>query len=200
MANTIAPAGASPVRSITGASWTGATNLYFIPQADGSQYQQGDFVGVAGGADANGVPAIAKASVAGNYRGILTGALLTYPGPSLAATALNYTTQIVPAVKAQGYYAMVMDDPNILCVLQDDGAVALTAAAIGMNASIVVANPTGLSQVSGTTLGTASVATTSTLTVKIMGLSPEPNNTIGKYANWLVKINTHDLVGATTGI
>ncbi len=202
MANIQAPYGLQAVRALGASPYTGALNCYYIPSTDGSQYQPGALVGIAGGSDPTGFfPAVAKAAVSGYYRGVIAGVLLAAPGnPSLVGTNLNYTNQIIPAVKAQGYYVLVDDDPDLIFRIQDDGLTALTASAIGQNANVTVANPSGASMVSGTVLTTASVASTSTLTLKIISLEPAPGNVFGAYANWLVRINMHDLNGAAPGL
>ena len=201
MANLNAPRGFVPVRYLNGAAWNGATNLYFIPQADGSVYSPGDAVKSAAGGDANGVPAIAKAAGTDTLRGVITNILVAAPNnPSLVGTTLDLTTLQAPATKAKGYYALVVDDPAVLFEIQDDGASALTATACNKNASFTVANPTAPQQNSASVLGAATVNTTQALNLRILGLAPRDDNAFGVNARWLVKINQHELEGNTAGV
>lgn len=201
MANLNAPRGFVPVRYLNGAAWNGATNLYFIPQADGSVFSPGDAVKSAAGGDANGIPAIAKAAGTDTLRGIVVNILVAAPNnPSLVGTTLDLTTLQAPATKVKGYYALVVDDPAVLFEIQDDGASALTATACNKNASFTVANPSSPQQNSASVLGTATVNTTQGLNLRIVGLAPRDDNAFGVYAKWLVKINQHELEGNTAGV
>lgn len=201
MANKIGPRGFTPSRYLNGAAWNGATNTYFIPSTDGSMFSQGDPVKAAAGGDAFGVPAVAKAAGTDPVRGVIVGILPVAPNEaSLQATALDLTTQNIPAVKLKGYYVLVCDDPNVLFEVQDDGLAALTATACNKNASFTVANPVAPQQVSQSVLATGTIGVVNTLNLKIMGLVQRPGNEYGINAKWLVKFNLHELSGAAVGI
>lgn len=200
MANVVAPMGFQPVRSIN--MYTGQTNIYFIPSTDGSQYQIGDAVKSVAGGDPNGIPAVQKSTGAGSeyQRGVIVGVLPVQAvgNPSLQGVPLTLETINIPATKTRGYYVEVLDDPNALFEIQDDGLSALTATACNKNASFTVANPANsLIQISASVLTTASVNTTSTLPLKMMGLSQRPapggGNSLGANARWIVKFNLHEL-------
>ena len=81
----------------------------------------------------------------------------------------------------------------------DDGLNALTATSCNKNAYLTVANQTFPAQLSGSTLTTGTVATTSTLPLKIIGLVQRPNNNFGVNARWQVMINQHEFQGNTAG-
>ena len=196
MANIIQPKGFVPSRYLNGSPYNGGTNLYCIPSTDGSMFSVGDAVTTVAGGDANGIPNVAKATGTSTVRGVITGVLpVGYNNPSLVGVNLDLTLQNVPATKTKAYYVLVADDPNLLFEIMDDGAAALTATACNKNAIFVVVNPTSPAQVSASTLSAASVATTSTLNLKIMGLVQKPNNAFGINALWLVKFNLHELIG-----
>jgi len=201
MPNLVGPKGFVPSRYLNGAAWNGACNMYVIPAADTSQYGVGDAVISDANADANGIPAVAKALGTSTVRGVIVGVLLANPNnPSLVGTVLDSTIQNIPATKAKDYYVLVVDDPQVLFEIQDDGLAALTATSANKNAIFTVANPTGVQQNSASVLSTASVAVTSTLNLKIVGLAQKPNNAFGVNANWLVKFNQHELMGNTAGV
>ena len=204
MANIVGPKGLSPVRCLNGAPWTGSPNMYYIASTDTNEMGPGDAVKSAAGAaaaDANGVPGITKALGTDIMRGVIVGFLVATPNnPSLTGVNLDLTVQNIPAVKTKAYYALVIDDPQVVFEVQDDGAVALSASSVGLNANLTVANPTSPQQNSASSLATASVAVTATLPLKILGLSQKPNTAFGVYATWLVKINQHELQGGTAGV
>ena len=201
MPNIVAPSGFSPSRYLNGSAYNGAMNLYYIPAADGSIFSVGDAVMTAAGADANGIPAVAKATGTSAIRGVIQGVLVTAPGTqTLEATAMDLTRQNIPAAKAKDYYVMVVDDPDVLFSVQDDGLAALTAAAANKNATFTVANPSGAAQVSASVLSTASITALATGNLKLFGLLQRPNNAFGANATWLVKFNQHELQGNTAGV
>ena len=198
MPNVNAPRGLSPIQNADGSNWNQQANLYYIPSTDTDQYNIGDAVKSAAGADANGVPQIAKAAAGNTLRGVVVGFRVTTPD-TLSGTSLPLETLNVPATKTKDYYALVVDDPGVIFEIQDDGAVALTATAANKNANIVVANPT-FGPNSATTLNSSTVNTTQAFVLKIIGLVQRPDNAFGQYAKWRVKINQHELSGNTAGV
>jgi len=202
MANAVGPFGFRPSRYLNGAAWNGGANLYYIPSTDTNQFNVGDAVKSAANADPNGLPAVTKiTNGTDTVRGVIIGCLRQTPlNPSLVGINLDLTVQNIPATKLQNYWVLVVDDPQVLFELQDDGLSALTATAANKNASFTVANPTAPSQNSATVLNTASVNTTQALNLRIFGLIQKPNNAFGVNANWLVKFNQHELMGNTAGV
>lgn len=201
MANKIGPQGFVPSRYLNGAAWNGAANMYVIQAADASQYNVGDAVKSAANGDANGIPAVTKAAGTDVLRGVIIGVLVATPNnPSLVGTILDTTVQNIPASKLRDYYVLVVDDPQVLFEVADDGLAGLTATASNKNAVFTVANPTSPSQNSASVLSTASVATTAGLNLKIVGLAQKPNNAYGANAKWIVKINQHEMMGNTAGV
>lgn len=201
MANKVAPHGFTPLRYLNGAPWTGACNMYYIPSTDGSMFSVGDAVKSAATGDANGIPGVQKAAGTDTVRGVIIGCLNANPNdPSLVGSNLDLSLQNIPATKTKGYYVLVVDDPKVVYSIQDDGASALTATACNKNASFTVANPTSPAQVSQSVLGCATVNTTNSLNLKIMGLVQRADNAFGVNADWAVIFNLHELNGGTTAI
>lgn len=196
MANVSRPNGASPVFNGNGSPWNQQARTYWIPSTDGSQYNIGDFVKSSAGNDtATQRAKIVKATAGATVRGIVVGFL---PDPN-ALQIIN-----VPATKLHDYFALVVDDPSIIFEMTDDGVdtTKLSAtSAVGKNANFVVANPTAPSPVSATVIDSATIATTNSLPIKIIGLSQIPGNAAGAFARWLCKFNLHELsVSGTTGV
>lgn len=194
MANINTPNGFSPVLPGAGYAWNQQSTLYYIPSSDSNQYNIGDLVKSAAGSDAVTLaPQIVKITNGTDTpRGVIVG-FLTDP------TNLNIIN--VPATKAHAYYAWVVDDPNIVMEVTDDGITTanLNAAAVGLNCSFTVANPTAPSPVSASVLNSSTFATTNTLNLKIVGLKRSAGNVAAPFARWLVRFNQHEFFGNTTG-
>lgn len=206
MANPNKPAGLSPVATLSGSDWTGKGRMYYIASTDTNAYYPGDLVTLSGSGDATrGIPGITLATAGAVAVGVLMAAG-TNPdgGPYVNPNQLQLTS--VPGTKTQAYYAYVLDDPFIIYEIQEGGSgTNLTASAIGNNANILYAAPATGVAVSGTTLNNASVATTSTLNLKIMGLARRQDNnfvsgTGGGAQKWWVMINNHNYHTGVTGV
>ena len=85
--------------------------------------------------------------------------------------------------------ADVLDDPNQLFIIQNDGTSA--AANYGKNGDVVMGTGSTTTGVSGMELDTSTIANTAALNVKIVGLWDVPNNAVGANAVVVVKINEH---------
>lgn len=85
--------------------------------------------------------------------------------------------------------ADVLDDPNQLFIIQNDGTSAVTD--YGKNADIVVGTGSTTTGLSANELDTSTIATTAALNLKIVGLWDVPNNAVGANAVVVVKINEH---------
>jgi len=204
MANLNAPKGLVPSRYLDGSAWNGATNVYFIPQADTNQFNPGDAVKSAAVTDANFIPGVTKiTNGTDTIRGVMVGVLSAGPGaqPSLVGTNLDLTIQNIPATKNQDYYILVVDDPSVLFEIQDDGSAVLSTSQMSKNAAFTVTNPTSPQQNSATVLAVSSIATTQALPLRLMGaIQRADNDPTLVNAKWLVKINQHELQGNTAGI
>lgn len=95
----------------------------------------------------------------------------------------------------------VYDDPQQIFKAQADGA--LAAADVGLNVD-VTATATGTgpdSKMSNMDIDVASLAVTSTLQFRVMGLAPcGTENAFGNYAVVKVKPNNHQLAANTVGL
>jgi hypothetical protein len=192
MANVNAPFGLRPVRTLAGSPFNEQAERVFIPSTDTSAYYFGDAVTSAGSSDANGIAAITKYSGAGTLRGVIVG---FDPDPANQTS----TSMTVPATKTRGYYAMIVQDPNTVFQIQGD-ATAFAATNIGGNANLTIAAPSSIGVQSGTVLSGGSVAATSTLAVRILGLSNTQNNSFGAYAVFDVKINNSEFSAGVAGV
>jgi hypothetical protein len=187
MANADVPMGLIPVNSL-GGQYSGSCNVYFIPATDSAAVGTGCPVKYAGSADADGVATVARATAGDAVMGVVVG--------FVANKDYDSNTH---RTASTARYAIVADDPGLLCEVQEDSdGGSLAATSVGLNANLVfgtVNTTTGLSNVE---LDSSSAATTATLQVKVIGLSRRPDNEIGTNAKWIVKLNNHQH-GSHTG-
>lgn len=220
MANPAAPHGMNPVAYTNGAPWSGKANLYHIQSTDTIAYYIGDIMqlvpsaganGSTHGSDSLGIPNITGfalgAVTAGSLIGPIVGVQVAPIGTGAAGAQgqnVNLNVMNVPATKAYDYYVWVADDPNLIFEIQSDAVTTLAnATTVGENAGFTAAAPaTTFGPMSGTVLTGASLATTITLPLKVVGVPTRPNITLVSInVPLLVRINTHQYVGAgTTGV
>lgn len=200
MANTNRPSGLSPVRYLNGAPWTGGGRTYAIPTSDSTNtYAIGDPVDMAGSATTAGVPTITVHNPGAALCVGVIAAVGTAPYGSGYYNALNLNTVTAPAAKASVYYALVIDDPNVIFQVQEIGTgTALTATEVGLNCNLVTGANNGY--ISGWLLTNTTEATTSSLDVKLLGLSQIFNNAFGAYAKWDVVFNAHYFKAGATAV
>lgn len=219
------PSGLTPVKYLNGADWDGKANLYFINNADTNAYYPGDLVSPAAGLDQwSGLPTC-HLTVSGTDT-IVAGVAIAFGaspstttsnrgGPYIDPTNLTLTS--VPATKTKNYFALVVDDPNVIFEIQETGAStttsnALTYTAATKNAYFVYGAPATGVAVSGTTLdngnasGHAPAATAAApYFLRMMGLVQKIDpqlanyNSFGLYAKWLVKLNNHQFGPSVVG-
>jgi DUF917 family protein len=205
MANLNKPFGLAPHRNLAGSKFNEETTRYYIPSTDTLAYYMGDTVLSAAAGDAAGVTGIIKASLGTEtLRGVIIGVEPASQGVSLAGTALSLDVTNIPATKTRAYYAYVVDDPMCMFTVQGDAtATNQTAAKSSSNSSLTVTagSPAAPSVApSATVLNTSTIATTSSLSIKLIGLQQIPNNTYGSYSVYRAKINAHEFGNLTAGV
>lgn len=206
MPNVVAPFGLSLARTANQAGFNSQTNLYHIPSSDGSAYYVGDVVKSSANADANGVPDVVKITNGTDTpRGFIVGIYPANPsvntsdmrGPDLGLSQVS-----IPATKTRDYYVMVVDDPEAIFWVQGDSTgTNQVATNANKNASLTIAAPsTATFPVSATVINSSTIATTSSLIIRLMGLAQIPGNGFGANATWVGKFNQHELAGNTAGV
>jgi len=187
MANPNTPIGLKAVRDAGSGKETGGLNLYYHPASDATALYIGDPVVKNGSADAAGVPGCVRAVAAGPITGVVEGfvpdGVTDKAGFGAASTA---------------FYVLVRDDPSELFEIQENTGIA--AADIGLNANMTIGSGSSYTRRSGVTLDATTKATTATLALKMIGLSPKPKNDFGAYNKVLVRINNHTESAASAGI
>lgn len=171
------------------------TTEYYVPASDSTALFVGDPVIIAGGADADGVSTVTRATAASAGR--ITGVVVGFrPSPTVIAAG-GYR------LASTAEYVLVCDDPEQVFEIQEDSVGgALAAADIGLNADLVAGTGSTVSKRSGFQLDTSTKATTATLQLRILGLQRRVDNEIGANAKVLVRINLPTETGAvgSTGV
>lgn len=207
MPNLNAPSGLSPVSYRDGSPWNGQGRLYAIAAADTSGYWIGDPVKIdsTNFADANGIPYVNKATAGATCRGVIVGIGTAVPYGYQGGAYVNPSNLTLvnrpTGAQSQIYYALVVDDPNVVFAIQEDTtSTPGQAAQMTKNANFIIANPATGVNVSGVQLNSGSYATTATLNLKVLGaLQQSDNQPYTAYQKLLVCINNHDFSGGTAG-
>lgn len=179
MPNADRPRGFELVGHVSGSPHNAAINKYAVPSGDSTALFVGDAVITDGNANADGIPYVIQGTVAASLRGVVVG---FEPDPT------NLELQYRLASTERICY--VCDDPDALFEIQETGAIAATD--VSGNAEISVAAGSTVSGRSGMELDSAS-AITGAAQLRIVRLAQRADNEIGTNANWIVRINEHEL-------
>ena len=191
MANSDTATGLSPVQYLNGAPYNGQTNTYQIAAAEASgNIHVGDAVSLAGGLDATGrYQLVTKGAINGVFVGVITAVEME------TADSLPYRA----ALTLRNVH--VADDPNIVFEIQEDGDTTPIAVANGTkNASLILGTGSTTTGLSGWEIDSTTVAATATLDLLLLRLADRPDNEVGAYAKWLVRLNNHQYVDGSLGV
>lgn len=194
MANANRPTGLSPVSYLNGSPWNGQARLYSIAAGYTTKLAIGDPVVSSSTSDDHGILGIVKAADTGAIRGVIVGLGNQY-GAMIAGIGNLDITYRPGAAQTDTWYAMVVDDPNVIFEVQEGGT-PMVAADVGLNTNLTISAAGNYT--STVVLDNADKAVGATLQVKLLGLVQRVDNAFGQYAKWLVKINNHEL-GSGTG-
>ena len=200
MANVDRPNGLKPVGSRGAANWNGAVNMYLLDSGDATATFVGDLVKLAGSAgaagtvvngyDVEGMPTIAQSAAGDVHIGVIVGLL-----------PLQTNLETKHRAASTNRIALVSDDPMTVYEIQEvSGGTALVAAAVGLNANVVVGSGNTTTGASGMELDNSTEATTAALDVHILGLVRRPDNAFGEHAKYLVMISDHSFNIAQVGL
>lgn len=194
MANRDAPFGLRPVRYRNGSPWNGALTPYYVPSTDNTAIFIGDPVTIVGDSNDN--------AILGYPPGTLSEVTRSTVGDGNPITGV--VCEVVMTTRESTIHReastervlMVCDDPNVVFEIQDDGAAALTADSVGLNAVLIATHSgstaTGISGMELDTNSDAPAADASNQLL-ILGLAMRENNEIGAHAIWEVLINLHTM-------
>ena len=183
MATTASPYGLRPVNLIGGQPYAGSTRLIKINNAYAANIFYGQPVSINSSgvvvAD-TGTTTVAATGVVGVFVGC------TYTDPNLKYKIFK---QYWPTgTVATDAYAYVVDDPDVVMQIQADDTVAQTA--LGANIGFSTFSGDTATGNSETSADAASIATTASLPLRIVGFVDGPESTVGDaYTDLLVKWN-----------
>ena len=197
-----APWGLKPVMYLSGAPYTGATRTY--PIADGyatAIYKYDPVISLSDGTIGIGVAGSAARGVFMGVKYTLSTGVYTFSPNWIASTNLLGTTNTAEA--------MIADDPDLVFDVQETDSTAGGAAGTGLlladvnlNINFVVRAGNTTTGISAVSINNESEATTATLNLKILGLTPNETNkaatTTVSFRNWLCAWNTHELKSVGT--
>ena len=194
MANPNSPFGLRPYANIWGAPYSGAARVYYVPASNATALYLGDpLVTITNSSDGNGIQAVGIAAagggtnVLGSFGGIAPNAGLT------VIPLLQSTPAYLPALTAA--YVYVTDDPFLLYQIQENGS--MVSGASGRNADLVAGTGSTITGLSGWQLNSSTLATTSTLQLRIVQALQETTLAVGTNNQWLVGLNTPQFLNRT---
>ena len=191
MAATAAAFGLKPVNLIGGRVYAGSTRQIKIASGFGTNIFNGDVVKlVAGGTVEKDTGTTALTPV-----GVFVGCKFTDPNTEQMTFKNHWPASTV----ASDAFAYVVDDPDVLFLIQADGAVAQTE--LGSNFAVVQGSGSTGTGVSGVSLDASTSATTNTLPMRLIDFWNGPESSIGDaFTDCIVKWNFGHQYLNTTGI
>ena len=192
MATTASPYGLRPVNLIGGQPYAGSTRLIKINNAYAANIFYGQPVSINSSGVViaeTGTTTVAATGVVGVFVGC------TYTDPNLQYKLFK---QYWPSgTVATDAYAYVVDDPDVVMQVQADDAV--TQASLGANIGFSTFSGDTATGNSETSADAASINTTATLPLRIVGFVDGPESTVGDaYTDLLVKWNMPAAVYSAT--
>ncbi len=190
MSNNNIPFGIRPIND-NGTPWSGQGRMVSFAANDANNIFLGDPVVPTGVSDAFGVPIVTIAT-AGAAATVLGGFIGVCNGPAGSQKTL---TRDMPVYRQASIlnYGFVCDDPNQLYAVQEDSLGGAMAAANGgfTNANLIAGSGSTVTGFSGWQLDSSSNdgAANPTFQLRILGLLRGPDNAIGDYAKWVVRLN-----------
>ena len=199
MANISRANGFRPVMHLNGSPYNGQFNRYTCPAAEVTAIGIGDFViasskPILAPATGPGVESIGTGSVTG---GPIVGVVV---GKEVILADGNVSGGTGPVLDNPQYkaastlaYVYVADSPDLLFEGQEDGVSgAFTLAMTGYNVAI---QGGAASTVTGRSIqmldSSVAAVSTSTYPLQLVKMVSRPDNEIGAYCRWLVRINVH---------
>ena len=190
MANANAPFGLRPVRTLNGAPWNGAVNLYFATGATGVIAPGDPVVNTGtcntvsfGGFEAGMLPTCGIASAGASN--VITGVCVSVL--PVTRDSLPYRETSTDRIIA------VADDPQLIFQVQENaGGSAFAAVDQGRFAVLAAGTASTVTGRSAWVIDTATATnTTVTYQVMLMRYANVPSNAIGQYAIWEVMLLNH---------
>lgn len=196
--------GFRPVKSLID-GWIGNLETVFVPASDSSVIMVGDPVKQLTGAARNPSGAMGVTRISGAtdvVYGIVVGISFEGVGDTVNVPPVTDLNTPVYRRASTDRYLLVVTDPNVIFEVQlstSGNSASTVTGYVGKNASPTTTAGSTTSGASGVSLDTTTVATTSTLSFKIVGFPNRPDNQPGDtYFSVYVKLNAGSYAGAGT--
>lgn len=187
--NSNAPSGLLPVND-NGTTWTGQGRLVCFNTDESNNIFIGDPLVPTGVTDGFGVPMVTLAT-AGATHTVLGGFVGQTNGPQGSQVTLLQSDPLYRVASTLSY-GLVCDDPNQVYIIQEDsdgGAIAAANAGYS-NANLVSGSGSTATGLSGWMLDSSTASSgNATYQLRILGLARGPDNAIGNFAKWYVRLN-----------
>lgn len=204
MPNVNRPTGFRPVRHFDGSAWNGQAEVFAIAAADATTIGVGDIVKLVAGSDSGTPPTSSVTPLVlpgyGTVTRIAAGGDI--PAGVVVGFLPNYSNLSLPSqfhLASSGLrYALVCTDPTVIYEAQASAAIVL-ATTVGKNASPTLGAVNTATGVSAMLVDIATLATTATLTLKILQVAPRVDYDVTDLTNvklW-VSLNSMSFVGGT---
>ena len=192
MATTATPMGAEPTDTLSASgSFTGKVRHIKVASGYGTAIFYGDFVKLV----STGTVEKDTGTTTLTPVGVFVGCAFTSP----TTDELTFSQTFPASTAASDIVAYVVDDPNVLMRMQSDEAIAQTG--LGNNVAVVqTAGSTSIGR-SRNAVDGSSIATTSTLPLRIIDFVDGPTSAVGDaFTDVIVKFNAGHQYSNTTGI
>ena len=192
MATTATPMGAEPTDTLSASgSFTGKVRHIKVASGYGTAIFYGDFVKLVN----TGTVEKDTGTTSATPVGVFVGCAFTSPSTG----ELTFSQYFPASTAADDIVAYVVDDPNVLMRMQSDEAIAQTG--LGNNVAVVqTAGSTSIGR-SRNAVDGSSIATTSTLPLRIIDFVDGPTSAVGDaFTDVIVKFNAGHQYSNTTGI
>jgi hypothetical protein len=192
MATTATPMGAEPTDTLSASgSFTGKVRHIKVASGYGTAIFYGDFVKLVN----TGTVEKDTGTTTLTPVGVFVGCAFTSP----TTDELTFSQTFPASTAASDIVAYVVDDPNVLMRMQSDEAIAQTG--LGNNVAVVqTAGSTSIGRSKNAVDG-SSIATTSTLPLRIIDFVDGPTSAVGDaFTDVIVKFNAGHQYSNTTGI
>lgn len=194
MANPNATHGLIPSAYRNGAPYAGASRTYYVPSSYASNIFVGDPVIIStSSAESIGIPSVTLATAGGSafILGVCTA--IGQAGDPVVPMTRDLPTYHQASTAG---YIQVADDPFLLFECQENGTMGIGA--VGRNVDMVAGSGSTVTGYSGWTLNSSTLATTSTLQMRVIyPVVRADNDPTSQYADWLVAINNHAMTRLT---
>lgn len=189
MANSNAPFGLRPIND-NGTPWSGQGRMVCFNTSESNNIFLGDPIVALGGTDGFGVPLVGIATAGADP--ILGGFIGRCNGPAGSGITLLQSDTVWRHASILTY-GFVCDDPNQLYTVQEDSVGGAITAAVGgfANGNLVAGAGSQATGFSGWMLQSSTVASgNSTYQIRVLELTRGPDNALGNFARWTVRLNT----------